>query len=611
MQTVQPWMRLKVKTDTFFLPAPDGSVYFRNNVSSFRMDGTSVLSWLEQLLPAFDGEQSIDTLTDGLPAPYRDRVYEIADILYNNGFLRDVSSDKAHGLSESVLETYQTQIAFLDNLEGSGAYRFETYRKSTVLIVGGGSLLSPLIHALLESGLSAVHVVAADALPGAVGARDAVLYVCDTGDLDALRRVETVCRGAQALFFCAIAVGPIGLVLPVVTPQSGAGVAFDRVWRRLHSSLWEQDLSISGFTDTAAAVLSNVLVFELFKVVTGVDRGSRPRIYVLNGETLAGTWYDVIPAAETSATLVAGRVENWRDRLMNDAGSVENLAESLSRFAELTSPVTGVFHIWDEGELLQIPFARCRVQPIDPLSPGPADLLPERTTAALTHDEARREAGLIGIETYVGRLLVAEVDKSQGIGVGAGLTFAEAVGRGLLQTLTHELSRVVQKRPVVVRRVALGEVEDELCQFCLRSLQAVDSVPVIWRGDDILSIPVVWAEHRGRFVGAVGFTTTMALRQVLTHVLLCESRDTTMATQSEGNLVVAKSTDEVVQADASAAVLEVPPWCGFTTTELTLTLDALQKHGADVEVVDWAVEPFLQEVVAAVVGVTIEQGELS
>ncbi|WDL98347.1 hypothetical protein [Alicyclobacillus sp. ALC3] len=608
MQTVQPWMRLKVKPDTFFLPAPDGSVYFRNNVSSFRMDGTSVLSWIEQLLPAFDGMQSIDTLTDGLPLPYRDRVYEIADILYNNGFLRDVSTDSAHGLSESLLETYQTQIEFLDNLEGSGAYRFETYRNAKVFIVGGGSLLSPLVQALLQSGLSVIHVVTVDALPDAVRAMDAVLYVCDTVHPEALRRVETVCRGAQALFFCAVAVGPIGFVVPAVMPASGADVTFDSVWRRLHASLWELDLSISGFTDTAAAVLSNVLVFELFKVVTGVDKGSRPRIYVLNGETLAGTWHDVIPAAERSTTLVAGRVDNWRDRLLNDAGSMENLAEALSRFAELTSPVTGIFHVWDEGELLQIPFARCQVQPIDPLSPGPADLLPEHITTALTHDEARREAGLVGIETYVEKLIAAEANKFHSMCVGAGLTFAEAVGRGLLQALTRELCRVVQKQPVVVRRVVLGEVDDELCQFCLRSLQAVDSMPVIWRGDDLLSIPVIWAEHRGRFVGAVGFTTTMALRRVLTCVLLCESSDTSVTTQSD---VIEKSTDDVVQADASAIPLEVPTWRGFSAEELTLTVDLWHECGVHVELVDMAVEPFLQETVAAVVGVTFERGESS
>jgi hypothetical protein len=33
---------LKVKRDMFFLPDPNGGVYFRNNVRSFRMEGSTI-----------------------------------------------------------------------------------------------------------------------------------------------------------------------------------------------------------------------------------------------------------------------------------------------------------------------------------------------------------------------------------------------------------------------------------------------------------------------------------------------------------------------------------------------------------------------------------------
>jgi putative thiazole-containing bacteriocin maturation protein len=71
--------RLKVKRDTFFLPDPNGGVYFRNNSSSFRMEGHTIYQWIEKLMPMFDGEHTLGELTNGLPLPYQNRIYEIGE----------------------------------------------------------------------------------------------------------------------------------------------------------------------------------------------------------------------------------------------------------------------------------------------------------------------------------------------------------------------------------------------------------------------------------------------------------------------------------------------------------------------------------------------------
>lgn len=63
--------RLKVKRDTFYLPDSEGGVYFRNNESSFRMKGSTIYQWIETLMPMFNGEQTLEELTDGLTAPYK------------------------------------------------------------------------------------------------------------------------------------------------------------------------------------------------------------------------------------------------------------------------------------------------------------------------------------------------------------------------------------------------------------------------------------------------------------------------------------------------------------------------------------------------------------
>ena len=58
MTNLTPSMRLKVKRDTFFLPDSNSGVYFRNNISSFRMEGQEIDQWIEKLVPMFNGKYS-------------------------------------------------------------------------------------------------------------------------------------------------------------------------------------------------------------------------------------------------------------------------------------------------------------------------------------------------------------------------------------------------------------------------------------------------------------------------------------------------------------------------------------------------------------------------
>lgn len=129
MENMTPSMRLKVKRDTFFLPEPNRGVYFRNNISSFRMEGSTIVPWIEKLLPMFNGDHTLSELTEGLPGPYRNRVFEIAEVLYKNGFVRDVSQDRPHELSEQVLKKYDSQIEFLDSFGGRAHTVFKAFAK--------------------------------------------------------------------------------------------------------------------------------------------------------------------------------------------------------------------------------------------------------------------------------------------------------------------------------------------------------------------------------------------------------------------------------------------------------------------------------------------------
>ena len=158
-------MRLKVKRDTFYLPEPNRGVYFRNNSTSFRIEGSGIDQWVEKLLPMFNGEHTLENLTNGLPKQYRDRVYEIAEVLYVNGYVRDLSEDLPHHLSDDHLKKFASQIEFVDNLVGSGAARFQDFRQAKVLAVGSGPILNSLVSSLIESGLTKVQVLITDGVP--------------------------------------------------------------------------------------------------------------------------------------------------------------------------------------------------------------------------------------------------------------------------------------------------------------------------------------------------------------------------------------------------------------------------------------------------------------
>ena len=141
-------------------------------------------------------------------------------------------------------------------------------------------------------------------------------------------------------------------------------------------------------------------------------------------------------------------VEDLDVMLKQERSKKESPSNLLEYFSLLTSEETGIFHTWEERNLKQLPLSQCYVQAVNPVSEGPADLLPEVVCSGFTHEEAKREAGLTGIEMYVSQMIKGfsnqkdkdDVNIPEGfIGIGAGETIEEAVCRGLQAYLEEEL----------------------------------------------------------------------------------------------------------------------------------------------------------------------------
>lgn len=636
MTKVNPFMRLKVKADTFFLPDPNGSVYFRNNIGSFRMEGDTIEQWIEKLLPMFNGEHTLEDLTDGLPAPYQQRVYEIAESLYQNGFVRDVNQDRPHQLSEAVLNKYESQIEFLENLADSAALRFQSYRQANVLAVGSGPFFVSLVEALLESGLSKFHILITDSLPTnrqrleelaaharktdpevaieeitlqegvgswreAVQPYDSIMYVSQEGDVGELKELHAVCREERKVLLPAIFVHQVGLAGPLVHPDSEG--CWESAWRRVHLSALCRDPQLHTFSSTAGAMLANVIVFELFKTVTGVtDSELKNKFFLLDLETLEGSWHSFVAHPLVTGKTVAEWVDNL-DLQLEQSKDRSELNGLHHYFSTLSSEESGIFQIWEEGELKQLPLAQCRVQAADPLSEGPAVLLPAMICVGLTHEEARREAGLAGIEAYVSRmvgLLVSIREPQAYVGVGAGETFGEGVCRGLQRCLADELGKLLMAQEPTVFPVQLSKVEDERCQFYLKALTTIQGAPLIGLGEEVSGFPVVWVGANDRWYGSIDVNVTFALRKALQHALqTAENQASLFTPQSQEVSSVFLNQEERVS-------LEIPACEDEAQKEvLKSALQVLKRNNKKLSVLNLACEPFLQEELAGVFGVLV------
>jgi putative thiazole-containing bacteriocin maturation protein len=652
MVNLAPSTRLKVKRDTFFLPEPNDGVYFRNNVGSFRLEGSAMNQWIEKLLPMFNGEYTLKDLTDGLPDPYRNRVYEIAEILYQNGFVRDVSQDRPHQLTGDIIKKYASQIEFLDSLGGSGAYHFQEYRHAKVLAVGSGPIFVSLVTALVESGLPKFHLLVTNSLPTnrhrlmelelharktdpevviqqidlqkdgmsfwreAVQPFDSILYVSQEGNVEELRVLHAICREEKKVFLPAICLQQVGLAGPLVQPDSEG--CWESAWRRMHQSTLGKDQKLHNFSVTAGAMLANVIVFELFKKIAGVTQLKQEnQFFLLNLETLQGNWHSFLPHPLVIGRAAAEWVYDF-DLLSEQSSSRSEQSTLLPYFSELTSAEAGILHIWEEGDLVQLPLAQCRVQAVDPLSEGPAELLSEIICTDLTHEGARREAGLSGLEAYASRMagvLATTLPSHQEVeggrivsheivGIGVGETVAEGVCRGLQRYLAEELGKQQMDRNPHVFQVQLDAVKDERCRFYLQALTTMQGAPIIGLGEEVCGFPVVWVGTNSRWYCSVGLNITMAFQKAMEQALM---KAQNQAACLKEQMLVASS---VVLKENVPVRLVIPAYEEMEQSKvLQSALEVLKRKRKQIMVFNLTLEPFLKEQLAGAFGVLLREEE--
>ncbi|MEV6566969.1 hypothetical protein [Streptomyces kronopolitis] len=106
-------MRPRLKSDVLYVPTGDGVHVFGAGVD-LALRGRSAYQWLDRLAPHLDGSVELDALLGRLPDDKRQAVRALVRQLRAADCLIDAGEDLPHGLTPWELETYASEIAFLD-----------------------------------------------------------------------------------------------------------------------------------------------------------------------------------------------------------------------------------------------------------------------------------------------------------------------------------------------------------------------------------------------------------------------------------------------------------------------------------------------------------------
>lgn len=337
--------RPKCKADTYYVPTPDG-VYLRGNNNRLFLKGKSLYPLLERLMPNLTGNITLEELTGGLDADRKRMVTNLLEKLFTHHFLQDADEDQPHTLHPLELETYASNIAFIESLQASAAYRFECFRNKQLLLVGSGPALRALVQTGLQCGARKISALvtpedeATDAsarqdvlallaasVPGEnarlldalswddeakvraiVQTCDAILHIAAVPTLARAQLINRLCVEQQKTCIQAMIVDGSAWIGPLVCPESDG--CWECAWRRLQANL--PDLAdqlpryafrdrplLSGersLTMPGAIMVANRLVFELFQYFTQIgSTEAASKLSVIDLTTFLSESHEFLP----------------------------------------------------------------------------------------------------------------------------------------------------------------------------------------------------------------------------------------------------------------------------------------------------------------------------
>ena len=418
--------RPRVKQDVLYTRTPNG-VLFHNSHAGFHLASASAYRFACAIVPRLTGRHTVAELCDGLGDGPRGMVAELVTAMLDRGFARDVppdSEDPAH-LPASVAERFASQINYVDHYAGQAVERFLRFRTAHVAVLGDDAVAQWCALSLIRNGSEAIAVRggaadAAGAGSGSGSASGSSLLSAEIEELTAagcavmllplpegeatwedLRGYDVVVttsgiRQVTALLAAGVPEGVSLLPLAVIGDRALVGplTRGDRpgcwVCAALRfganqpsgpsADLWS-GLIVPSATATApsrplAAMLGNLLAFEVFRLTTGaLPPETEEQVIVQDLDSMDCTTEPLSPhprcpyCADRSAddenqdeSAEAVVPESPRATTVADADQADEMHDELTARSVLVRPSVGVFTAFDDDTITQLPVKAARIR---------------------------------------------------------------------------------------------------------------------------------------------------------------------------------------------------------------------------------------------------------
>ncbi|WLR47191.1 hypothetical protein LC065_16955 [Halobacillus litoralis] len=425
--------------------------------------------------------------------------------------------------------------------------------------------------------------------------------------MDELESIMKRCLEKKKDFLPAVVLGAYGMAGPYINETSEKD--WQSAWHSLPEHMKSESPSFIA-SRPAQSMLSTVMVFELFKKMTGVQEPHQTKhIYLMNMETLEGRWHPFKPHPLATQNISTEKM-NIEEGSLNH---VKDQNEWLYYFGELTASPLGIFYQWEEGDLEQLPLSLCGVQVVHARS---QKLTPEIIAGGKTHEEARREAGFMGVEAYAktleGEILQSLVPHAESprrfpddaFHIGAGESYTESSLRALQKAVENVWTEDHHKAKKA-RKFTLRTIEDEDCRYYWQVLKTMDKEPELAISEDGFGFPMVWVKTpHSKWRGTVALHQTLAVRQAL-FLLLMEK-------QMEGlpTAYSFRSCSQLYFEKESMASFDLPSMEAKDNKEvLRGAVTQLEKGQHKPSFVKISMDPFEEDGVIDLCGVWLERGD--
>lgn len=378
-------MVLVLRHDAYLAEMPDAAFVLTHR-GSHAFAGKSVFPLLERIVPHLDGRHTMAELLEPLSGERREMVRKLVTGLLERDIVRDVAA--------ATPQDSHPEVRFIGYFRDDPGKVFEKYRTMSVLVLGNGPLVAPVVAACLRSGLrDIVHDADPVSLRSQLTTADLVFHVSGQPMGEHTALIENLCQDNGIPLAQAVAADDdawFGMI----------GAEWTSAWHRLaerkSGSLNRVGTAVAG---RSAHLLAARLVHGMFRLLT-TPAETGTTIIRIDRRTSAGETITCLPHPFARPAQPDTAAEFTR-RIRTLAGGPRLAEETFSQQTmACVDERLGVFGRPTEREFAQSPLHVCQIEVAGPAGQGPTHV----TGAGLDFATARYRACLQAFARYGSRM---------------------------------------------------------------------------------------------------------------------------------------------------------------------------------------------------------------